>query len=318
MIHLSTHDAPPIIQALKNSEISDRIVAVLNRSSGPPVVTAATINEAFGLPGVPVERARQCLNKDLLREECLRQNLSVVEHQVVSDFSALSIEDLSLPCVVKPALSMVGKQGVVVVDNMDRLESAFDQAQAASLSDKVLIEEYLPGFDVSVIAFVNQGKLEILALLDEVNQKHDDGCVSGRAMAVPSRFYNRPEADGIIELTRRVMDAFELIHSPLMLSCRVTENGLPRLMEIHLDMGGDKILDVLLPAAGEFDSLQHMIQALAGFEGSLVSPSWKPTAVIFNEGAGLITSRSHRIVHAADVKELEQKITKAMGEVPRP
>lgn len=316
MITLSTHDPEPLIQELNSSPFSHQITAVLNRSSGPPVVTSAAISKAFGLPNIPVFRARQCLNKDLMREECLRQNLSVVIHQTVSDFSKLLINDIPLPCVVKPALSMVGKQGVVVVESLGQLESAFTQAQAASVSGKVLVEEYLQGSDISVIALVNHGQLEILAMLDEINQRHNDGTISGRAMAVPSRFFSRPEKESIIELTRQVKDVFELEHSALMLSCRITEGGKPRLMEIHLDMGGDKILDVLLPAAGDFDALSHIIQVLAGNKPPIANPAWKPTAVVFEQGSGLISNRSHRIIHAANSEQLVEKIKDAMGSQP--
>ncbi len=314
MIPLSTHDPMPIIQALQNSSMGQPLGAVLNRSSGPPVVTAAVINQAFGLPGVPAHRARQILNKDLMREECERQNLSVVKHQTAEKFSDLCAENIPLPCVMKPALSLVGKHGVVVVETSDHLAVAFDQAKSASMTGKVLVEDYLPGHDVSVIGFFNHGKLEILALLDEINQLHSDGTVSGRAMAVPSRFANGPQAESITQLTQEVAEAFELQHTPLLLSCRVPKNGRPQLMEIHLDMGGDKIMDVLLPAAGQFDALQYMIQAQASPIKMEAPPHWNPTAVVFQEGAGLISDRTHHLLKASSTAELEQ----LLGEVPKP
>jgi len=318
MIHLSTHDPQPIIQALKKHPLASRIAGVLNRSSGPPVATAAAINESFNLPGVPLHRARQCLNKDLMRTECLRQDLYVVKHQTVASFSDLQTENLSYPCVMKPALSMVGKQGVVVVSQAEQMQAAFTQAQAASVSGKVLVEDYLPGHDVSVIALVNRGKLEILALLDEINQQLGDGTVEGKAMAVPSRFNTGPEADRIAALTQKVADVFELEHSALLMSCRISEGCEPRLIEIHLDMGGDKIMDVLLPAAGTFDVLQYMIKALTT-ECELSSrPTYNPTAVIFADGDDLISNRDHQILQAATTEELEQKVTECIGKVPRP
>ncbi len=318
MIHLSTHEPEPLIKALKNNPFSHRITAVLNRSSGPPVVTTAAINEAFALPGVPVKRARQCLNKDYLREECLLRHLSVVGYQVAQNFSQLKTEKISLPCVMKPALSMVGKQGVVVVRQAEQMQDAFTRAQLASVTGKVLVEDYLPGFDVSVIAFVNHGRLEILAYLDEINQRHPDGSVSGKAMAVPSRFFKRPEAKRLAQLACRVVEVFEIEHSPLLLSCRITDGGQPQLMEIHLDMGGDKILDVLLPAAGEFDALGYMIRALTTKTKLDITPPWNPTAVIFRDGDGLISNRPHDLLHATTLDQLEQIITAAIGEVPRP
>lgn len=318
LIALSTHHPLPVIKALKNSPYARQISAVLNRSSGPPVVTAAAINEAFALPGVPVFRASQCLNKDLMREECRRQNLSVVKHQTAEKFSELMAENIPLPCVMKPALSLVGKQGVVIVRHSEQMEQAFAVAHRASVTGKVLVEEYLPGQDVSVIALVNGGRVEILAILDEINQKHDDGTVRGRAMAIPSRYAGQMETRGITQLTRQVAETFELQHSPLLLSCRISEEGLAQLMEIHLDMGGDKIMDVLLPQAGQFDALAYMIKALATDCRLDAEPIWNPTAVIFGEGNDLISNRPHLILKATTTEELEHTISQSIGKVSRP
>ncbi len=318
LLPLSTHEPIPLIQALRGSDFSHRIVGVLNRSSGPPVVTAAAISEAFELPGVPVHRARQCLHKDLMREECSKRNLFAVNHQIIHGYSDLAMEKLTYPCVVKPALSMVGKQGISVVENAGGMEVAVALARDAAFNGKVLVEEYLEGSDISVIALVNRGQLEILAILDEINQRHPDGSISGRAMAVPSKFSGGPEELAITELTREVVKIFEIEHSALLLSCRVKQGEQARLMEIHLDLGGDKILDVLLPVAGSFDTLEYMIAALAGNNPLKPAIVWQPTAVIFDEGDGLISQRNHKILQAGNRKDLEDNISRTMGEVIRP
>jgi len=171
-----------------------------------------------------------------------------------------------------------------------------------------MIEEYLPGQDVSVIAFVNNGSVEILAMLDEINQQHSDGSVSGKAMAVPSRFADQPEADSIFDLTARIAQGFEIKHSPLLLSFRTTKNGVPALVEIHLDMGGDLILDVLLPAAGNFDALGYMIQALVNEAPLLDKAVWNPTAVVFGDGEGLISRRPYKLLKADTRAQLQKSL----------
>ena len=305
MIPLSTHNGPEVVQALKEYLGEKPLAAVLNRSAGPPVATAAIINEAFGLPGVPVKRAQQCLNKELMRQECRRQGVSVVNYQVADCFPELVLENLTFPCVVKPTLSMVGKSGVMIIQHIQDLANAFTAAQAASVNGKVIVEDYLPGQDVSVIAFVNKGSVEILAVLDEINQQHPDGSVSGQAMAVPSRYADHPQASPIAEMTRQVARIFEIHHCPMLLSFRTPPSGDPVLVEIHLDMGGDLILDILLPEAGDFDALGYMIQGLVTQTPPWSPPAWSPTAVVFGQGDGLISRRPYQIIRAETPLQLQ-------------
>ena len=60
----STHDAEVVINELEKLEDRYRWIGILNRSSGPPVITAAKISKYFNLPGVPIESARNLVNKD--------------------------------------------------------------------------------------------------------------------------------------------------------------------------------------------------------------------------------------------------------------
>lgn len=74
-IYQSTYDADAIIKELKSLQNKFRWVGVLNRSSGPPVITAAKICKHFNIPGVPIESAEIIVNKDKLRIACLKHDI---------------------------------------------------------------------------------------------------------------------------------------------------------------------------------------------------------------------------------------------------
>ena len=82
----STHDASGVIKALEslNHQISEkyRWIGVLNRSSGPPVVTVSKICEHFGIPGVPITSAQMLLNKDVMREACSKFSIPSPYYQL--------------------------------------------------------------------------------------------------------------------------------------------------------------------------------------------------------------------------------------------
>src|SRR5262245_41166129 len=66
----STYEADPIIEALEQFQSRYEIVGVLNSSAGPPVTTAACLNEWLGLPGVQPEIAAMLTHKTMLTEAC--------------------------------------------------------------------------------------------------------------------------------------------------------------------------------------------------------------------------------------------------------
>ncbi|MCP4292711.1 MAG: ATP-grasp domain-containing protein [bacterium] len=318
ILPLSTHEAGPIIEALKSKFPDQTPSAVLNRSSGPPVATCAAICEAFGLPCLPYTRALQCLNKDLLRQECDLKGIATVKHFSSASFSSEIAAEISFPCVVKPALSLVGKQGIRVVSRKEELRSAFDLAKKTSHTGQVVIEDYVPGKDVSIIAVVNHGKVEILALLDEINELKSDGSICGRAMAVPSVFSGTPDEKSLHELVEKIAVIFEVQHSALLVSCRLVAGNNPVLIEIHLDMGGDLILDHLLPAAGNPDILECMINSLVKPTAPISLSPWIPTAVVFGTAAELNTRQPHQILQSSTIAGLSELIIKTTGEMSRP
>ena len=66
-IYESTHNANAIIKVLREFKPKLKFIGILNRSSGPPVITAAKISKFFNLPGVPIKSAESLVNKDKMR-----------------------------------------------------------------------------------------------------------------------------------------------------------------------------------------------------------------------------------------------------------
>ncbi len=71
-ICLSAYEAEPIISRLKSLLGSYEFKGVLTRSSGPSVVSAATIAETFGLPGVKPRVSKTVVYKSDFIKTCHR------------------------------------------------------------------------------------------------------------------------------------------------------------------------------------------------------------------------------------------------------
>jgi len=313
-IVLSTYEPKPIIARLRSLQGTYRIVGLVNRSSGPPVVTSAEICQSLGLPGVPPDSARLIVDKSQLLATCAAQGIPVPTCQSAWSLDQISGPRLQYPCVIKPALSLVGKSGVRVVRDAAALPDAFAAAHRVGMNGLVNIEEFLPGHDVSLMAVVQERRLYPITLLDELNATDTTGDVCGVGFAVPSVFSGQPEEARIIGLAQQVVDIFELGTTALNMSCRCEVGGQPRLVEIHLDLGGDLILDALMPASTSFDVLGFVIRALMGEQVTVPQIAFGPAAVLFGAGEGLVSERAYDLVTAVDRAALEHILSSRLNE----
>lgn len=304
----STYEARPILEHLEKVAAGYTLKAVVNRSAGPPVITAAELSEQLGLPGISPNVARLVIDKGFLMEHCRRAGLPVPFGRTIAEADNINEPEFSFPCVIKPALSLLGKGGVRVVSNYADLPEAIEQARSASFAGRVVVESFVPGYNVSLIGFVRAGFLEPLVLVDELNGADEASCVHGAGMAVPSRFLGRTEERLIIDTAKTIVNHFELDTTVCCMSFRCDFGGHPKLIEIHLDMGGDLILDQLLPESTSFDVLAHFIGGLAGEHRSTPPVNLSPTALLYGKGEGLVSERPFRLLQASSREALEEQI----------
>ncbi|EMY27363.1 phosphoribosylamine--glycine ligase-like protein [Leptospira interrogans serovar Australis str. 200703203] len=67
-----------------------------------------------------------------------------------------ALEFLNFPLVMKPADNM-GARGVIKVENREELQAAFKHAKKYSPTGEMILEEYMPGPEVSVDALTWNG-----------------------------------------------------------------------------------------------------------------------------------------------------------------
>lgn len=284
-IVLSTHDPDPIIARLRDLARQYDIQGVINRSSGPPVVTAAYICQALGLPGVLPQAATTIVNKATLMTACGQLGIPAPRHQTVRSLSDVNWEAVRYPAVLKPALSLVGKRGIYRVEGEKDTRFRFPQAQAHSYDGLVEIQGFVPGQDVVLMSMVSRGELLPVVLLDEMNEFDSNGLLHGKGFAVPSVLSGSVQETTIHRLGRDIASKFNLDTTPFLVSFRCRIEDTPQVIEIHLDLGGDLILDKLLPASTDFDFVGFAIQVMTGRRPEAPSISFSPRQIVFEPSA---------------------------------
>ncbi len=270
---LSTYEAEPIIEVTRKLHYNIR--GVINRSSGPPVVTAAHISQALGLSGILPQAAEIIINKAFLVSACNKFNLSAPAHQSVHSLDEVNWNQY--PAVIKPGMSLVGKRSVYKIGSKKELDFRFAEVQESSYGGVVEIEEFISGKDTVLVSMVSGGALLPVVLLDEINEFDEDGELQAKGFAVPSTLSGSPEEILIHYLANRIIAEFGLDTTSLFVNTRCSVFERPKLLEVHLDLAGDLILDELLPIANtDFDFVAFAIRIMIGEKLPLPSVSFSP------------------------------------------
>ena len=132
----------------KNLEIARKnsIDGVLTIASEVSVRTVAYICQELKLPGISMDTADKCTDKDLMRRVFGNSNVPVPISHSVFNLQELfqKVKEIGFPIVIKPADS-AGSRGVKKIENDYELEAAFYNAMSYSGKKKVIIEEFMDG-----------------------------------------------------------------------------------------------------------------------------------------------------------------------------
>src|SRR5690606_35022845 len=182
----------------------------------------------------PVSAVEATRNKALLRERLAAAGLPSPPfevHALLDDPRPLAAR-LDYPVVVKP-LALSASRGVIRADNPEQLVAAVERITriltspealeecGASLADRVLIEGYIPGIEVSLEGLLDDGRLRVLALFDKPDPL-DGPYFEETIYVTPSRL---PEAEQrrVVETAEAACRAQGLVDGPVHAELRLND-----------------------------------------------------------------------------------------------
>jgi biotin carboxylase len=211
----------------------DAIISVDDSAS----ILAALATSRLNLPGNDPNAALAARDKHVMRRLLAEHNVPVpVFHafQAGADPTTMS-KNVDYPCVVKPTL-LSGSRGVIRANNPDEFFQAVERTRGVIRDDgeslesaTILVEDFIPGFEVALEGLLDAGELQVLALFDKPDPL-DGPFFEETIYVTPSRL---PEAvqTAIAECTQRAAQALGLREGPVHAELRVNEDG-PWILEI--------------------------------------------------------------------------------------
>jgi biotin carboxylase len=205
---------------------------------------AACVAHALGLPHNPPDAARFARRKDLARARLAQAGAAVPRHWLIDLRQSLAaqLDTVEYPCVVKP-VAMSASRGVIRANSHDellracaRIERILDGDAQGEEGRYLLVERFIPGFEVAVEGLLSAGELEILAVFDKPDPL-DGPYFEETYYVTPTRLDGTTQAT----LRTRILEAcraYGLTHGPIHAECRINDEGVWILEVASRTIGG--------------------------------------------------------------------------------
>lgn len=158
-VAISTKDVGGICQHLDALKTRGADIAgVSTMGSDIPDVVVAVANH-LGTPSISAQSAKIATDKILMKQCFAEHNIPIPWFHEIESFDQLrAIRDEQGPHVVIKPNDRSGSRGVFVLNETCDAESLFVQARDFSFSKRVLVEEFLPGLQISTETIMIDGK----------------------------------------------------------------------------------------------------------------------------------------------------------------
>ncbi len=240
MLTLDFRDPARAVEQIVSAAAARKIRAILP-SSELTAMIAARASARLGLPHNAPEGAAAAGNKALMRA---RLGAAAVRSPIAQTFAiaedpCVIAERVAYPCVLKPLL-LSASRGVLRADDPRSFVAGWRRIAAIlALPEllardpiegaKILVEPFVPGFEVAVEGLLSAGALRVLAIFDKPDPL-DGPYFEETIYVTPSRLDEATQR-AIGETTAAAARALGLREGPLHAELRVNDEG-PWVIEV--------------------------------------------------------------------------------------
>ncbi len=266
------------------------------------IVAASKIAETLECPVLPLESAKACTDKELMRTRFLAckepispQFKKISNYTDAEDFA----HKFGYPVIIKPA-NLAKSLLVLKCNNQDELETNFNSISrqistvysrhAPDQTPKIIIEEFLEGTIHSVDGFVdNKGKVTILTEITDYQTGYDIGYDDNfhYSRILPTRLSDDQQKQ-LIHTAKLGCSALGMKNSAAHIEIIMTKKG-PRIVEIGARNGGYR--ERMHKLANNIDLLDIQLDLKLGRSPNITVSKHEPVAVLelFPKQAGIFS-----------------------------
>lgn len=253
-----------ILQECKRIKI-DGIITIATDICMP---TISYVAEKLNLIANSYNSSIVSTNKLEMRKCFSKAKLNSPKFIALKELELSLMEKFEFPLIVKPT-DRSGSRGVNKVLNINELKKAFKIAINESIEKRVIIEEFIEGFEVSVESISWKGVHYVLSITDKITT--NDPYFVELEHHQPTKL-NGVLQKKIITETLKALDALNIRYGAGHTELKITNKGDVFFIEVGGRMGGDFIGSHLVTLSTGYDFLQGVINVALN---KFIEPSLK-------------------------------------------
>ncbi|PGB06474.1 ATP-grasp domain-containing protein [Bacillus toyonensis] len=273
MIFTDINDYDNIITTIEKLNKSGKNIKGIFSFIDPYVYMAARLSEKFCSNIVSTKAIHHMENKiltrNVLKDLPISLNYSIYKPtESLSSFFKKN-NKINFPLIVKSPKS-TGSKDVLLVKNKDQLILSIQNLLNKLPNEEILLEEYIDGPQYLVEILVQDGKVHIIAVIEQEITFFERFIVTGYSLLgrVEKRLYN-----SLFNAINSIIQAFNMKNGACHLELRRIDN-VWKLIEINPRISGGAMNDIIEIGHG-INLVQETIRLMLGNKPSLVKKHYK-------------------------------------------
>ena len=273
MIFTDINDYDNILTTIEKLNKSGKNIKGIFSFIDPYVYMAARLSEKFCSNIVSTKAIHHMENKiltrNVLKDLPISLNYSIYKPtESLSSFFKKN-NKINFPLIVKSPKS-TGSKDVLLVKNKDQLILSIQSLLNKLPNEEILLEEYIDGPQYLVEILVQDGKVHIIAVIEQEITFFERFIVTGYSLLgrVEKRLYN-----SLFNAINSVIQAFNMKNGACHLELRKIDN-VWKLIEINPRISGGAMNDIIEIGHG-INLVQETIRLMLGNKPSLVKKHYK-------------------------------------------
>lgn len=202
------------IEDVKKIAVDEKVDFIITVCADQVLLVVAEVSEMLSLPCYIGYKQAQDVSDKIRMKKIFKENkIPTTKYLELESLDMNEIAKLNYPLVVKP-VDAYSSKGVRKAETEKELIAYYNEAKKISRSGGVIVEEFFEGEEISVDAFVLNGKAHILSITNSEKVKDKDRFVIFRGRypaAIPDTIRNQIE-----DVAQKIADSFGLVNSPLL------------------------------------------------------------------------------------------------------
>ncbi len=266
------------IEAIKSIAQTEKVDFLITVCADQVLLVVAQVSEMLGLPCyINYETGKNVSDKIRMKRIFKKSGVPTTDYVETDSLDMEAIGHLKYPLVVKP-VDAYSSKGVRKVENENELRLFYEEARQISRSGGVIVEEFFSGEEISVDAFVVNGKAKILCVTNSEKVKDKDRFVIFRGR-YPAKVSDAVMAK-IEDVAQKIADGFGLVNSPLLV--QLLSNGEDiSILEFCARTGGN-MKYLLIKYSSGVDVIGATIDITLGLEPDL-RPKTETHNIVVND-----------------------------------